>query len=249
MSGHSKWSSIKRKKGASDVKRGKIFSKIIREITIVAREGGGDLNANSRLRTAVQKAKDNSMPADNIEKAIKRGIGELEGEAFEEHVYEGYGPGGVAVYVEVMTDNKNRTIGEVRHIFSKNGGNLGENGCVAWMFTKKGLIVVEGELVEEDELLEIALESGSEDVKGVDGDFEITTAPEDFSAVLKALEEKEIAFSLAELSMIPANTIKLEGKEAQRMLNLMEFLEDQDDVQNVSANFDISEEVMAESVK
>ena len=247
MSGHSKWSSIKRKKGATDVKRGKIFSKLIREITIAAREGGGDPGSNPRLRSAIQKGKDNSMPADNIDKAIKRGTGELEGATYEEHVYEGYGPGGVAIYIEAMTDNKNRTTSEIRHLFSRNNGNMGESGCVAWMFDKKGVIVVEGDKIEEDDLLELAIDAGAEDVKSEDGEFEIITASEDFAPVRKALEAAAIPSSLAELSMIPSNTIKLEGKDAQRMLDLVEVLEDQDDVQNVYANFDISEEVMAEA--
>jgi YebC/PmpR family DNA-binding regulatory protein len=249
MSGHSKWSTIKHKKGAADAKRGKIFTKLIREISIAARQGGGDASSNSRLRHAIQKARDNSMPGENIERAIKRGTGELEGSSLEEHTYEGYGPGGVAIYVEVMTDNRNRTTSEIRHLFSKNGGNLGESGCVSWMFAKKGLIVVGKDKVGEDELLELVLNAGAEDVKSTNGDFEVTTAPEDFASVRKAIEEKGIAFSLAEVSMVPSSTVRLEGKDAQRMLGLMEALEDHDDVQNVYANFDIPEEVMAEAAR
>lgn len=246
MSGHSKWSSIKHKKAAVDAKRGKIFTKIIKEITVAARLGGGDIDSNARLRTAVAGAKAANMPGSNIEKAIKKGTGELPGVTYEEITYEGYGPGGVAVMIEVMTDNKNRTVSEMRYIFSKNGGNLGESGCVAWMFEKKGLILVDGDKATEDDLLLTALEAGAEDMKIEDGMYEIMTTPDNFEKVRKVTEEKGIEMSVAEVSMIPNSTIKLEGKQAQRMLKLMETLEDHDDVQKVYANFDIPQEVMVE---
>ncbi len=245
MSGHSKWSTIKHKKGAADAKRGKIFTKIIKEITIAARTGGGDVDGNSRLRQAIAAAKAENMPKDNIEKAIKKGTGELEGgAAYEEVTYEGYGPGGVAVLVEVMTDNKNRTVAEIRHIFSKHGGNLGENGCVAWMFEKKGNIVVSKDDVDEDRLMECALEAGAEDVAESENEYEVITEPGIFENVRSAMDEAEIKYILAEISMIPQNTVKLEEDKANQMLKLMEKMEDNDDVQHVYANFDISDEIM-----
>ncbi len=245
MSGHSKWSTIKHKKGAADAKRGKIFTKIIKEITIAARTGGGDVDGNSRLRQAIAAAKAENMPKDNIEKAIKKGTGELEGgAAYEEVTYEGYGPGGVAVLVEVMTDNKNRTVAEIRHIFSKHGGNLGENGCVAWMFEKKGNIVVSKDDVDEDHLMECALEAGAEDVAESESEYEVITEPGIFENVRSAMDEAEIKYILAEISMIPQNTVKLEEDKANQMLKLMEKMEDNDDVQHVYANFDISDEIM-----
>lgn len=245
MSGHSKWSTIKHKKGAADAKRGKIFTKIIKEITIAARTGGGDVDGNSRLRQAIAAAKAENMPKDNIEKAIKKGTGELEGgAAYEEVTYEGYGPGGVAVLVDVMTDNKNRTVAEIRHIFSKHGGNLGENGCVAWMFEKKGNIVVSKDDVDEDRLMECALEAGAEDVAESESEYEVITEPGIFENVRSAMDEAEIKYILAEISMIPQNTVKLEEDKANQMLKLMEKMEDNDDVQHVYANFDISDEII-----
>jgi YebC/PmpR family DNA-binding regulatory protein len=245
MSGHSKWSTIKRKKGAIDSKRGKIFTKLIKEITLAARLGGGDIEGNARLRSAVLAAKEENMPKDNIDRAIKKGTGELGGGvAYEEITYEGYGPAGVAVIVEVMTDNKNRTVAEIRHIFSKHGGNLGENGCVAWMFDKKGSIVLDKETVTEDTLMEAALEAGAEDVRDQGSEWEIVTAPAAFEAVKAAIDRKGWKYLEARVGMIPQNTIRLEAGKAEQMLKLMERLEDNDDVQNVYANFDISDEVM-----
>ncbi|HEU19908.1 MAG TPA: YebC/PmpR family DNA-binding transcriptional regulator [Deltaproteobacteria bacterium] len=245
MSGHSKWSTIKHKKGAADAKRGKIFTKIIKEITIAARMGGGDPEGNARLRQAILVAKAENMPKDNIERAIKKGTGELAGAAsYEEVTYEGYGPGGVAVLVEVMTDNKNRTVAEVRHIFSKHGGNLGENGCVAWMFDKKGSIVFDKSEVDEDELMELVLESGGEDVKEDESQFEVITDPDSFENVKDAIEHAGFSYILAEISMVPQTTVKLDEHRAVQMLKLMEKMEDNDDVQHVYANFDIPDEVM-----
>ena len=245
MSGHSKWSTIKRKKGAIDSKRGKIFTKLIKEITLAARLGGGDIEGNARLRSAVLAAKEENMPKDNIDRAIKKGTGELAGgAAYEEVTYEGYGPAGVAVIVEVMTDNKNRTVAEIRHIFSKHGGNLGENGCVAWMFDKKGIIVLDKKTVSEDALMEVALEAGADDVRDQGTEWEVVTEPMTFEAVKKAIEQKGWKSLEARVGMVPQNTIKLEAGKAEQMLRLMEKLEDNDDVQNVYANFDISDEVM-----
>jgi YebC/PmpR family DNA-binding regulatory protein len=245
MSGHSKWSTIKRKKGAIDAKRGKMFTKIIKEITLAARLGGGDIEGNSRLRQAVLAAKEENMPKDNIERAIKKGIGGGEGAAnYEEITYEGYGPGGAAVLVEIMTDNKNRTVAEIRHIFSKHGGNLGENGCVAWMFTKKGSIVIDKKAIDEDTLMELALEAGAEDVKSEDDEYEVITSPASFETVKKAIEAKGIKHLAARIDMISSNTVRLEANKAEQMLKLMEKLEDNDDVQNVYANFDIDKDVM-----
>ena len=245
MSGHSKWSTIKRKKGAIDSKRGKIFTKLIKEITLAARLGGGDIEGNARLRSAVLAAKEENMPKDNIDRAIKKGTGELAGgAAYEEVTYEGYGPAGVAVIVEVMTDNKNRTVAEIRHIFSKHGGNLGENGCVAWMFDKKGSIVLDKKTVAEDELMEVGLEAGADDVRDQGTEWEVVTEPMTFEAVKKAIEQRGWKSLEARVGMVPQNTIKLEAGKAEQMLRLMEKLEDNDDVQNVYANFDISDEVM-----
>jgi YebC/PmpR family DNA-binding regulatory protein len=245
MSGHSKWSTIKRKKGAIDTKRGKIFTKIIKEITLAARLGGGDIEGNSRLRQAILAAKEENMPKDNIERAIKKGIGGGEGAAnYEEVTYEGYGPGGAAVLVEIMTDNKNRTVAEIRHIFSKHGGNLGENGCVAWMFTKKGSIVIDKKAIDEDTLMELALEAGAEDVKSEDDEYEVITSPASFETVKKAIEAKGIKHLAARIDMISSNTVRLEANKAEQMLKLMEKLEDNDDVQNVYANFDIDKDLM-----
>jgi len=245
VSGHSKWSTIKRKKGANDAKRGKIFTKLIKEITVAARMGGGDPDGNPRLRTAINAAKAENMPKENIERAIKKGTGELEGVAYEEIVYEGYGPGGVAVIVEAMTDNRNRTVADVRHFFSKSGGNLGESGCVAWMFDKKGVVVVEKETIGEDELLEVVLDAGAEDVVEEDATYQVLTAPEDLNNVVAALEANGIGYVEAGVSMLPKNTVEVtEEKTARSLLKLLENLEDHDDVQKVHANFDIPDRLM-----
>ncbi|HEY0460281.1 MAG TPA: YebC/PmpR family DNA-binding transcriptional regulator [Pyrinomonadaceae bacterium] len=245
MSGHSKWHTIKHKKGALDAKRGKIFTKLIKEITVAARTGGtGDVDANARLRKAVNDAKAQNMPIDTITRAIKRGTGELEGVNYEEITYEGYGIGGVAMLVETMTDNRNRTVAELRHLFSKNGGNLGESGSVAWMFDKKGLIIVDKEARGEDELFEIVTEAGADDMQDEGDVFEIYTAPENFDAVLDAVKSAGIEPQAAEISMMPQNYIKLEGTDARSMLKLYEAIDDNDDVQKVYANFDIDESEM-----
>ena len=244
MSGHSKWSSIKHKKGATDAKRGKIFSKIIKEITVVARMGGGDPDANPRLRTVIAAAKSENMPKDNIERAIKKGTGELEGVNYEESTYEGYGPGGAAVFIESVTDNKNRAVADIRHIFSKHGGNLGENGCVAWMFDKKGYIAIEKKAVDEDSLMETAIEAGAEDVREDNGSFEIITEPDDFESVKTAVDNAAISYIDAEVTMLPQSTTNLEGKQALQMVKLMEALEDCEDVQKVYTNADIPEEIV-----
>lgn len=245
MSGHSKWHQIQHKKAKVDAQKGRLFTKVIREITVAARLGGGDPDGNPRLRDAIEKAKSVNMPQENILRAIKRGTGEMPGVTFEEHIYEGYGPGGVAVLVEVTTDNRNRTTSELRKIFSKNGGNMGEAGCVAWLFEKKGLIQVEAAEVEEETLLSLALEAGAEDVRLSESTYEVITTPKDFTLVKAALEQAGVPFSSAELTMLPQSTVRLEGKEAQQMLKLMEELEEHDDVRNVYANFDIPEAVMA----
>ena len=244
MSGHSKWSTIKRKKGVADAKRGKAFTKIIREIMVSARTGGGDINANPRLRTAVLAARAENMPKDNIERAIKKGTGELEGVHYEDLIYEGYGPGGVAMMLEVLTDNKNRTVADVRHTFSKHNGNLGEAGCVSWVFEKKGLILIDKSGPDEDRLIEVALDAGALDVKDTGKDFEVTTDPANFEGVKKAIEEAGFKINYEEVTMVPQSTIRLAGKEAEQMLKLMEGLEDSDDVQKVYANFDIADEEM-----
>ncbi|MFH0811280.1 MAG: YebC/PmpR family DNA-binding transcriptional regulator [Pseudomonadota bacterium] len=244
MSGHSKWSTIKRKKGAADVKRGKIFSKLIKEITISARIGGGNVEGNPRLRTAILAAKAENMPKDNIERAIKKGLGELGSSKLEEITYEGYGPGGAAVLVDTFTDNKNRTTGEIRHIFSKNNGSLGEAGCVLWMFDSKGLIVFEKEKVNEEKLFEIALGAGADDIKEEETTYEVITDPKSFEVVKKALDQNKLKYILAEITMIPKNTVKIEGKEAEQILRLMEQLEDAEDVQKTHANFDIADDIM-----
>jgi len=244
MSGHSKWASIKHKKAATDAKRGKIFTKLIKEITVAARMGGGDAEANPRLRAAVLAAKSENMPKDNIERAIKKGTGELEGVNYEETIYEGYGPGGAAVLVESLTDNKNRTVADIRHIFSKSGGNLGANGCVAWMFTKKGYIAVETKTVAEDALMEAALEAGAEDIREADGSYEVITALEDFENVKAAIDSAAIPYTVAEVTMLPQSTTFLKGREAELMVRLMESLEDCDDVQHVYTNADIPDEIV-----
>ncbi len=245
MSGHSKWHSIKHKKAATDAKRGKMFTKLIKEITVAARTGGGDPEANSRLRNAMAEAKALNMPADNIKRAVMKGTGELDGGAIDEITYEGYGPGGVAVMVEVLTDNRNRTVGEIRFILAKNGGNLGENGCVAWMFTKRGYILIPTEKVDEETVMNIAIEVGAEDFSVQDDNYEIMTSPESFDEVVTELREKGLEPGTAELSMVPQNYVKLEGKAAQQMVRLMDALDDHDDVQDVHANFDIEESELA----
>ncbi|ETR68371.1 MAG: hypothetical protein OMM_04606 [Candidatus Magnetoglobus multicellularis str. Araruama] len=244
MSGHNKWSSIKHKKGAADAKRGKIFSRLIKEITVAARMGGGDPNANPRLRAAISTAKNENMPKDNIERAIKKGTGELEGVSYEEITYEGYAPGGAAVLVECLTDNKNRAVAEVRHLFSKSGGNLGENGCVAWMFDKKGLIVINKNDAGEEQLIEIAIEAGAEDVNDEGDTFEVLTDPGDFEPVKESIEKASINIEMAEISMIPQNMLALQGKEADQTFRLMEALEDCDDVQKVYTNADIPDDML-----
>ncbi|HVF49351.1 MAG TPA: YebC/PmpR family DNA-binding transcriptional regulator [Pyrinomonadaceae bacterium] len=241
MSGHSKWHTIKHKKGALDAKRGKVFTKLIKEIAVAARTGGGDAGANARLRKAVSDAKAANMPNDTIDRAIKRGTGELEGVSYEEITYEGYGPGGVAVMVDSMTDNRNRTVAEIRHIFSKNGGNLGTSGAVGYLFDKKGYIVVEKASKPEDELFEIVTDAGAEDLRDDEDNFEIITSPESFDTVLEAVKRAGVEPQVAEVEMLPQNYVRLEGADAKQMLKLMEALEDHDDVQKVSANFDISE--------
>ena len=245
MSGHSKWSSIKHKKGAADAKRGKIFTKIIKEITVATRIGGGDPDGNPRLRTAIMGAKSKNMPVDNITRAIKKGTGELEGIQYEEHTYEGYGPGGAAIFLEAMTDNKNRTVSEIRAALGKAGGNLGENGCVGWMFEKKGLITLKAEAKSEDELMELAIDAGADDLQTVDEHYEITTAVENFEAVRKALEDAGVAMELAEITRIPQNTVSIDEKKGKALLKLMDILDDHDDIQKAYSNFDISDEVMA----
>lgn len=245
MSGHSKWSTIKHKKGAADAKRGKIFTKLIKEITVAARMGGGDPNANPRLRSALLAARAENMPKDNMDRAVKKGTGELEGVNYEEVVYEGYGPGGAAVIVESLTDNKNRAVAEIRHCFSKRGGNLGANGCVAWMFDKKGYLVVEKSAIDEDALMEAALEAGAEDVREDGPNFEVITEPEDFEAVKEAIEGASIPYVAAEITLLPQNTTSLKGKEAEQMIALMEMLDDSDDVQKVYTNADIPDEMVA----
>ncbi|MBM4331443.1 MAG: YebC/PmpR family DNA-binding transcriptional regulator [Deltaproteobacteria bacterium] len=242
MSGHSKWSTIKHKKGKEDARRGKIFTKLIKEITVAARMGGGDPNGNPRLRSAIQAAKIENMPKENIERAIKKGTGELPGVSYEEANFEGYGPGGVAILVEILSDNRKRTVAEIRHIFSKNAGNLGEAGCVSWMFDKKGLIVFEKGKVDEEKLMDLALEGGAQDVRETDKEYEVITGPADFEQVKKHLEAAKLIPTYAEISMVPQSTVRLTGKEAQQMLRLMESLEDSEDVQHVYANFDISDE-------
>lgn len=245
MSGHSKWSQIKHKKAHTDAKRGKAFTKIVKEISIAARQGGGDPAGNPRLRTAIEKAKEVNMPGDNVKKAIMKGTGELPGVSYEEIVYEGYGPSGVAVMIEVLTDNKNRTIPEIRHILSRNGGSLGETGCVSWMFDKRGYILVNKSKASEDAVMTAALDAGAEDMKNDPGEdnYEIITAPEDLNNVKGALEKANIPIESAEVTMLPKNYVVLDAKPAEQMIRLMDALEDNDDVQNVYANFDIPDDV------
>ncbi len=246
MSGHSKWATIKHKKAALDSKRGKVFTRIIKEIMIAARSGGGDPEASPRLRTAVLAAKAVSMPADNIKRAIMRGTGELEGGQIDEFSYEGYGPGGTAVIVAVATDNKNRTVSEVRHIFSKNGGNLGEQGSVAWMFERKGQIIIERDKAKEDDLMALVLEAGADDLKDNGDSWEVLTAPESLLIVQDALQKAGIPTEAAQVAMIPKNLVKVTGAQARSVLRMTELLEDHDDVQDVFSNFDIDEKEMEE---
>ncbi len=243
MSGHSKWATIKRKKAKVDAQRGKLFTRLAREIIVAARNGGADPDGNMRLKTAIQKAKEANIPNDNITRAIQKGAGEPGGAAYEEFNYEGYGPGGVAVMLEIMTDNRNRTAGEIRYIFSKNGGSLGESGCVSWIFDQKGLFVIEkaDNTISEDDLMLLALEAGAEDFKVEDDSYEITSEPGDFSRIKEILESKGVNMAMAEVTMVPQNTIKLEGKDAELMFRLMETLEEHDDVQNVYANFELDD--------
>lgn len=244
MSGHSKWSTIKHKKGAADAKRGRLFTRLIKEITMAAKVGGGSVDANPRLRSAVQAAKKASMPADNIDKAIKRGTGELEGVTYEEVTYEGYGPGGAAILVDTMTDNRNRTTAEIRHVFGKYGGSMGTAGSVAFQFSKKGYLAVEKSAAKEDALMELALEAGAEDFRSEDADvFEITTDLASFEAIKASLEEKGIAFQTAELQMTPASTVAV-GDKGPALLKLLEMLEDNDDVQKVWSNGDIEDQYL-----
>ena len=244
MSGHSKWSTIKHKKGATDAKRGKIFTKLIKEITVAARMGGGDPETNPRLRHALGAAKAQNMPKDTFERAIKKGTGDLEGVNYEEIVYEGYGPGGVAVLVECLTDNRNRTIAEVRSAFNKAGGNVGTDGCVAWMFDKKGLIVVSKENSDEETLMDVALEAGAEDIKEEEESFEIITEPSDFDTVKDAIDNAQIKYEEAEITMIPQNLTKVEGKDAEQMVKFLDVLDDCDDIQKFYSNADIPDEVL-----
>ena len=245
MSGHSKWSKIKHTKGPLDVKRGKIFSKLIREIMVAARDSGGDPNFNPRLRTIIGTAKAANMPNDNIDRAIKKGTGELEGATFEETTYEGYGPGGVAIMINVLTDNKNRTVAEIRHILARHNGNLGEGGCVAWNFEKKGVILIDASQGSEEALLDAALEAGAEDIETEGDTYEVTTAPNDVMDVKDALEAGGITVASAEITMLPKTTLQVDTRTAEAILRLMDALEDQDDVQHVYSNFDIPDEVMA----
>jgi YebC/PmpR family DNA-binding regulatory protein len=242
MSGHSKWASIKHKKGANDAKRGKLFTKIIKEITVGARMGGGDEDANPRLRTALLKAKAANMPKDNIERAIKKGTGDLEGVNYEELTYEAYGPGGVAILIECLTDNRNRTAADVRNILTKHGGNMGEAGSVAYLFQRKGVVAVDAEAYTEDQVFEVALEAGADDVNADGGQIEVTTGADTFDAVVKALEEAEIKYEFAEISMVPDVSVTLEDKKVRKALRLIDFLDDSDDVQTVSSNLDIPDD-------
>jgi len=247
MSGHSKWHSIKHKKAAADSKRGRIFTRLIKEMTVAARFGGGDIDSNPRLRLVVATAKASNMPAENIKRAIMRGTGELPGVSYEDVNYEGYGPGGVAIFMRALTDNRNRTVAELRHILSKNGGNLGEAGCVAWMFERKGYFVVEQSAASEEALLDLILNHGGDDMSEDGDNFEVFCAPENFETLKAALEQASIPTAAAEISMVPQNYVKLEGKDAQTMMKLMEALEEQEDIQNVWANFDIDEAAMQEA--
>lgn len=246
MSGHSKWASIKHKKGALDAKRGKLFTKLIREISVAARHGGGNPDSNPRLRLGIQRAKDANMPQDNIERAIKKGTGELAGVNYEEVTYEGYGPGGIAIMVEVLTDNKNRATGEIRTVFSKKGGNMAGQGSVNWIFEKKGYIVINKSEIEEDRLMSIVLEAGAEDLKTEETTYAVTTSPLDFDKVKKAIQDNNIKIEVAEVTNVPKTTVTVTGDDARKVLSLVSELEDHDDVQNVYANFDIPDAILKE---
>jgi YebC/PmpR family DNA-binding regulatory protein len=248
MSGHSKWHTIKHKKGAADAKRGKLFTRIIKELTVAARNGGGDADSNPRLRTIIAEAKSVNMPADNIKRAIQRGTGELPGVSYEEITYEAYGPGGAALMIEVLTDNKNRTVGEMRHTLSKNGGNLGESNSVAWMFEKKGYIVVEKSKIDEEKLLSVAIDAGADDVRDDEDNWEVVSSPENFQAVLDAVKGMGIEPGAAEIALLPKNYVKLEGKAAQQMIKLMDILEEHDDTKKVWSNADIEEKEIEASL-
>ena len=248
MSGHSKWSSIKHKKAAADSKRGRIFTRLLREIAVAARAGGGDPDNNARLRKAVSDARSQNMPADNIKRAILKGTGQLEGAAYEELTYEGYGPGGIALYLQIVSDNKNRTIAEIRHIFSKNGGRIGENGCVAWMFKRMGYIDVEKDKASEEKLMDLALSAGAEDIKDDGSIWEIVTTPEAFDAVLEAVKAAGIEAADSNVGYLPQNYVKLEGKEAQHMIKLIDALDEHDDVKHVWSNSDIEEKEIEASL-
>jgi len=245
MAGHSKWAQIKRKKAVTDARRGQLWTKLLKEVTVATRMGGGDPDGNPRLRTAVQEAKSSNVPNDNIDRAIRRGTGELEGVSYEEVTYEGYGPGGVAILVEVVTDNRNRSVAEIRHIFSKSGGNLGDNGCVAWMFDKKGLFAIDKDEMSEEAFMELALEIGAEDISIEEETYEIYSQPDLFAAIREEIENREVSLVAQELAMLPQNQIKVGGDKAPQLLKLMEALEDQEDVQHVWANFDIDADVLA----
>jgi YebC/PmpR family DNA-binding regulatory protein len=246
MSGHSKWATIKHKKGALDAKRGKIFTRLIKEISIAAKNGGGDPDSNPRLRTAIAAAKAENMPADNIKRAVQRGTGELPGATYEEFTLEGYGPGGVALLLDINTDNRNRTVSEIRHVFGKNGGNMAEAGAVSWMFHKKGDIAIPKSVAKEDDLMGIVLEAGADDLKDDGENWEVLTDPSTFEAVVEAVKQAGIQPTSAEVAMVPQNYIKLEGQQATQMIRLVEALEEHDDVQNVHANFDIDQKLLEE---
>ncbi len=249
MSGHSKWSQIKHKKAATDSKKGKVFSKLSKEISVAARIGGGNPEMNSRLRLAMEKAREVNMPFDNIKRAIQKGTGELPGSHYDEIMYEGYGPGGVALMIDTMTDNKTRTVSEIRHILSKHSGNMGEAGCVSWMFDKKGYVLVDKKIIDEDTLMSIALDAGAEDIKNdpEEENYEVITVPEDLKKIKETLEAKNIKLNFADVTMLPKSYVKLGAKDAEKMLKLMEALEDHDDAQNVYANFDVPDEIMAKA--
>jgi len=244
MSGHSKWHNIKLRKGKQDAQRSNLFTKIAREIIVAAREGGGNPDSNMRLRLTVQKARENSMPAENIKRAIQRGTGEIEGAQYEEANYEGYGPGGVAVMVSCLTDNRNRTVAELRVAFSRNGGSLGESGCVGWMFDQKGIVTVDKSAVDEDTLMLAAMDAGAEDIRAEGDIYEVLSAPEDLQSIRQALTDAKIPFTEAEITRLPKNTVRVEGKEANQVLRMMDQLEDLEDVQQVYANFDIPEDLL-----
>ena len=244
MAGHSKWANIKHRKAAVDAKRGKIFTKLIRELTVAAKEGGGDPESNPRLRTAVATAKGANMPNDTIDRAIKRGTGDIDGVVYNEIFYEGYGPGGSAVYVKTLTDNRNRTVSEIRRIFTKHGGGLGENGCVAWMFDLKGRIAFAGDSVDEDTLFDLVIDLGADDVRTEDSDIVVITPTDNYESVKRAVSDAGIQYESAEVTMIPQTNVRIEGRDAEHMIRMMEALEDSDDVQNVYANFDIDEQLL-----